>query len=313
MPSIAAGTHVHNAEFYWHLGDLRFIADFDEDYHSLHPRSTIADYERSAWLDFERSQIDVFGQTPFFLGIGNHETLAPKSREEFLLTFADWLDAPEIREQRLKDDASDHQMRTYYHWVRDGIDFINLDNATVDQFDAEQLKWLETLLEHDRHDAGIRALVVGMHEALPESIARGHSMSDSPTGETSGLRVYAQLLEIKQSKPVYVLASHSHYVMEGVFDTPYWREHGGVLPGWIIGTGGAYRYALPPAAPQARFARTHVYGYLLATVSPKDVNDSDPIRFEFQEVAETAVPSTITARYDADLIHHCYQQNAQGF
>jgi hypothetical protein len=311
MPSIAAGTHANHAAFYWHLGDLRAIYDFDDDYHSLHPKATIIEYEKSAWGDFEHSQIEPFGDTPFFLGIGNHETIPPKTREEFTLTFADWLDAPVLREQRSRDDPQDHQVRTYYHWIRDGIDFITLDNATVDQFDAAQLKWLKAVLQRDVEDANIRSLVLGMHEALPESLARGHSMSDSPTPEATGLEVYAALLNVRKVKPVYVLASHSHYVMEGIFDTPYWHEHGGVLPGWIIGTAGAFRYALPPAASQAKFAKTPVYGYLLATVSPKGVSTDDPIKFEFQQVTEASTPADVIERYGSDLVHHCYQENAQ--
>jgi Calcineurin-like phosphoesterase len=311
MPSIAAGAHAHRAAFYWHLGDLRAIYDFDEDFRSLHPKAPILEYLKSAWPDFERSQIEAFGDTPFFLGIGNHETIAPKTREEFTLTFADWLDAPPIREQRLKDDPHDHTVRTYYHWIRDGIDFITLDNATIDQFDAAQLKWLNAVLQRDRQDTTIRALVVGMHEALPDSIARGHSMSDSPTAEVTGAEVYAQLLEVQKDKPVYVLASHSHYVMAGIFDTPYWHEHGGVLPGWIIGTGGAYRYALPPGAGLAMFAKTHVYGYLLATVSAPGSNTQDPVKFEFQEVTEAMTPPDVVQKYGAEFIRRCHQENAQ--
>jgi hypothetical protein len=60
--------------------------------------------------------MEPFSDIPFFLGIGNHEVIAPKTREAFILTFADWLDAPAIREQRLRDDPHDHQVRTYYHW-----------------------------------------------------------------------------------------------------------------------------------------------------------------------------------------------------
>jgi hypothetical protein len=57
-------------------------------------------------------------------------------------------------------------------WYRtiDGVDFITLDDATADQFDAAQLTWLTQVLRNDRHDDAIRALVVGMHEALPESL-----------------------------------------------------------------------------------------------------------------------------------------------
>jgi len=278
MPAIAAGAHQSKAAFYWHLGDLRATYDFDQDYRILHPSGTIIDYQTNAWPDFQRSQIAAFGETPFFVGIGNHETVPPKSREQFTLAFADWLDTPELRAQRLKDDPQDHQVRTYYHWNRDGVDFISLDNATPEQFDAAQLKWVQGVLQRDTNDPEIRAVVVGMHEALPESLAGGHSMSDSPGGEVSGLAVYNLLLSVKKAKAVYVLASHSHFVMEGIFDTPYWQEHGGVLPGWIVGTAGAFRYLLPATAAQAKFAKTHVYGYLLATVRPRGTAAADPIQ-----------------------------------
>ncbi len=130
MPSIAAGARANQAVFYWHLGDLRAIYDFDEDFRVLHPKGNIAEYLNTAWLDFERNQIESFGTMPFFIGIGNHETIPPKTRDEYAATFADWLNAPAIREQRLKDDSHDHTVRPYYHWIRDGVDFISLDNAT---------------------------------------------------------------------------------------------------------------------------------------------------------------------------------------
>ena len=311
MPSIAVGAQANHAAFYWHLGDLRAIYDFDEDFRSLNPQAPIIEYLRSAWTDFQRSQIEPFGDVPFFVGIGNHETIPPKNREEFTLTFADWLNAPDIRSQRLKDDPHDHQVRTYYHWVREGIDFINLDNASPDQFDGSQMKWLTGVLKRAVDDPAIRAVVVGMHEALPESIARNHSMSDMPAGQVSGLQVYNQLLAVKRSKPVYVLASHSHYFMEGIFNTPFWREHGGVLPGWIVGTAGAVRYPLPPQASDAAFAKTHVYGYLLATVSPRGTHSDDPIQFAFQELTETDTRPEVLQHYGADLVHRCFQENAR--
>lgn len=311
MPSIAAGARTDHAEFYWHLGDLRATYDFDEDFRALHPTATIAEYLATEWIDFERNQIDSFQDMPFFLGIGNHETVPPKTREEFVVTFADWLDAPAIREQRLKDDPHDHKVRTYYHWIHDGVDFITLDNATPDQFDGAQLKWLSALLQRDTHDAGIRAVVAGMHEALPESLSRVHSMSDSPTADASGLQAYQLLLEVHETKPVYVLASHSHFVMEDIFDSVYWRDHGGVLPGWIIGTAGAVRYPLPPDVAPGKLARTHVYGYLLATVSASGSNKADPIHFEFREVPEQATSADVIQRFGPDLVHRCFQDNAR--
>ncbi|MGO9993102.1 MAG: hypothetical protein ACLPTF_11405 [Steroidobacteraceae bacterium] len=311
MPSIAAGARADHAVFYWHLGDLRVINDIDEDFRAQHPRASMGDYLSSAWIDFERNQIEAFGAMPFFLGIGNHETVPPKTREEYLTTFANWLDAPPLREQRLMDDPHDHTLRSYYHWIRDGIDFISLDNATPDQFDAAQIAWLKRVLQSAVHDGLVRALVVGMHEALPESLARGHSMSDDRNMQATGLQVYAALLEVRKTKPVYVLASHSHFVMENVFDTAYWHEHGGVLPGWIVGTAGAVRYALPPDAWRAKLAKTHVYGYLLATVSPPGADDKDPIRFAYKEVTEAAVPGEVAQRFGPELLHFCYQENAR--
>jgi Calcineurin-like phosphoesterase len=311
MPSIAAGTRASHARFYWHLGDLRFIRDFDQDYRQLNPKATIAEYLADAWIDAQRNQLEPFGDISVFLSIGNHEVIPPKSREAFLLTFADWLDAPAIREQRLRDDPHDHRVRTYYHWTIEGIDFVSLDNASPEQFDAGQLQWLKGVLERDRRDPELRAIVVGMHETLPDSMAPSHSMDDELIQQATGRQVYAQLLELRSSKPVYVLASHSHFLMEGIFDTPYWREHGGVLPGWIIGSAGAVRYPLPPGAQQAKLARTHVYGYLLATVQPRGASDRDPIGFEFREVVETAVPPAVKQRFGEALVRQCYQENFQ--
>ena len=309
MPLIAARSREASASFYWHLGDLRAIYDFDQDFKALFPTTTIINYTNAAWDDFIRQQVEPFGSTPFFLGIGNHETIPPKSRKDFLVQFADWLDAEPIRAQRMKDDPHDRTVRTYYHWVKDGIDFLNLDNASPEQFDAAQLTWINSVLARDEADRSVRAVVVGMHEALPDSIAKGHSMSDSPVAEASGRQVYQRLLSLQKSKRVYVLASHSHFFMEGVFNTPYLRDHGGVLPGWIVGTAGAVRYPLPPDYTSAKAAQTHVYGYLLAKVSPPGKHDDDPIWFEFHEIKEANVDPSLMKQFGSDLVHSCYAEN----
>src|SRR5215470_1776034 len=64
MPSIAAAAHASRARFYWHLGDLRFIRDFDQDYRQLNPNATIAEYLADAWIDAQRNQIEPFGDIP---------------------------------------------------------------------------------------------------------------------------------------------------------------------------------------------------------------------------------------------------------
>ena len=127
-------------------------------------------------------------------------------------------------------------------------------------------------------------------------------MSDAPTPQATGRQVYQELLALRKQKPVYVLASHSHFFMEGIFNTPYLKEHEEVLPGWIIGTAGAVRYKLPDDAKDATAAREHVYGYLLAKVSSRGKNDRDPIRFEFHEVGRGDVPAEVVQRFSSGLV-----------
>jgi hypothetical protein len=313
MPGIAEVAKKNQAAFYWHLGDLRLTTGFDEDIshqpeHIAKPLS-VAEYEQIEWPDYIESQIKPFGSIPFFVGIGNHETVPPlKTREDFILQFADWLNAPVLREQRLKDDPKDYRVKTYFHWIDRGVAFYYLDSATADQFDAAQVAWFEKALAKDLADPAVRTIVTGMHKALPESISADHSMNESPTGIESGRRVYADLLRAQNEarKRVYVLASHSHYFMDGIFNTDYWKEHGGVLPGWIVGTGGAQRYPLPPGAPNARIAMQNVYGSLLGTVQP-----SGEINFEFKKLEETDTPESVTARYGKDFVHWCFAENSR--
>jgi hypothetical protein len=311
MPAIAAGAIRDHAEFYWHLGDLRAIYDFDQDFKQAAAlqgkQLTILDYENQAWSDFIESQTKPFGSMPFFLGIGNHETVPPKTRADFLVQFADWLNAPILQEQRLKDDPRDRKLHAYYHWTKGGIDFISLDNASRDQFDVDQMKWLETLFARDKADPGIHAIVLGMHAALPDSISAGHSMNESPEGVASGRVVYQDLLKLRGEthKNVYLLASHSHFFMDGIFNTEYIRSHGGALPGWIVGTAGAVRYPLPPNSGDAAAAVTNVYGYLLATVDAEDGS----IRFEFKQLQEQDIPAEVVGKYTASFVHECFAGN----
>lgn len=314
MPTIAQDISSRTrAQFYWHLGDLRAISNFDEDISQRADARpmTILEYENTIWQDFIQNQANAF-TVPFFLGIGNHEAISPKSRADFIIQFADWLDAPVLKEQRLKDDPNDHRLKTYFHWIQNGVDFIYLDNATTDQFDAAQMIWFNKVVNKAEADPSVTTIVVGMHEALPDSLSAFHSMSDYPNGVVSGRAVYQRLLEAQNRghKLVYVLASHSHFYMDGIFDSDYWKANGGVLPGWIIGTAGAVRYALPKEANKARAAKTNVYGYLLATVNPAG-SPAGTIRFDFRELKEKDTPNSITSRYGENLVHQCFEKNTQ--
>jgi len=311
MPAIAAGVKQKGASFYWHLGDFRAIYTFDEDL--LHQPENIAkplniiSYEEHAWDDFIESQIAPFSPVPVFLGIGNHDTIPPKTREQYDIQFADWLDSPILQAQRLRDDPRDRKIKTYYHWIEGGVDFISLDNATDDQFDSAQLHWFQKVLQADSADPEIHAIVAGMHEALPESISMNHSMNQSVQGTESGRRVYQSLLKAQNDahKHVYVLSSHSHYYMDGIFNTEYWHANGGVLPGWIIGTAGAVRYPLAPNAKDARAAETNVYGFLTGTVQP-----NGEINFAFQRLSESDIPAPVAERYTPPFVHWCFAENS---
>jgi calcineurin-like phosphoesterase family protein len=311
MPAIAEGVKQQGASFYWHLGDFRALYNFDEDIqhepeHLARPLS-ISDYEQVAWDDFLKNQIAPFAPVPVFLGIGNHETVPPHTRELYLIQFADWLEAPKLREQRLHDDPRAHRLTAFYHWIERGVDFINLDNATEDQFDDAQLAWFEKVMQADAASPEVRTIVVGMHKALPDSISKSHSMNESPAGTESGRRVYRDLLKVQNDghKRVYVLASHSHYFMDGIFNTEYWRANGGALPGWIVGTAGAVRYKLSEDRAGARAAETNVYGFLLGSVK----TDGE-IDFAFQRIRGTDVPAAVVERFTPAFVHWCFAENS---
>jgi hypothetical protein len=165
MPTIAT----HSAEryqpaFYWHLGDLRATYKIDEDMAAAaaskgQPLSCEA-YLKAAWPDFIEHQIAPFGATRFYLGIGNHEVIPPRTSTEFASQFQDWLLTPRLAMagrdeldiagaksgpcQRIA--ARPYRSATpYYHWVRSNVDFIYLDNSTG-IFPKDQLDQLEKMV-----------------------------------------------------------------------------------------------------------------------------------------------------------------------
>jgi hypothetical protein len=312
MPAIASSVLASRSEFYWHLGDFRAIYTFDEDI--VPPASlrlptkplNIIQYETAAWPDFIAHQIAPFGALPVFLATGNHETIPPATREQYLLQFADWLTAPALQAQRLKDNPQDRKLRAYYHWVQHNIDFITLDNASRDQFDDDQVKWLRSVLDRDEKSGQIQTIVVGMHAALPGSLGDDHSMSNWPQGNQSGRAVYDALwhAETTAHKHVYLVASHSHYYMEDVFRTNTWK--GKVLPGWIVGTAGAVRYRLPAGTVPSRKAMTDVYGYLTGAAAA-----DGSVTFAFHPLNEADLLRTSQGKYADALVHWCYEQNKQ--
>lgn len=311
MPAIAKGVRASGAEFYWHLGDFRAIFKFDEDLvppplPGIPPKTMgITDYQSGAWPDFISHQLGPFGDLPVFLGIGNHELIPPMTRGDYLAQFADWLDSPVLREQRLKDDPADRKLHSYYHWVRGNVDFISIDNASVEQLDPAQLHWVHTVIDRDEQSEQIRTIVIGMHEALPGSLSEAHSMSESGQGERTGRELYEALWHARDTahKRVYVFASHSHFYMEDVYRTKAWQ--GKVLPGWIVGTAGAQRYVLPSDVTPGPKAMTNVYGYVVATV---DIDGSLSASFERISLddllkANPTVPEP--------LVRWCYEENHQ--
>jgi Calcineurin-like phosphoesterase len=318
MPAIAAHSAQFAPSFYWHLGDLRAIYKIDEDmaFTAAKNGQVLAcdNYERLAWSDFIANQIAPFGQVPFYLGIGNHEVIAPKTEESFKRQFVEWLDQPVLQQQREKDKEPP-QPEPYYHWIQGGVDFIYLDNAS-NSFSKDQLTWLHHRLDSARNNVEVKSMVVGMHEALPDSLANDHSMGDkgpNSPGTVSGREAYKALKDFQDQsrnpdgshKSVYVLASHSHFYMQDIFETdPLKANKATPLPGWIIGTAGAVRYPLPKNPPAT--AETDVYGYLLATVAANGT-----IEFSFQKLHESDIPQSVRQRYPDALVPWCFARNSQ--
>jgi hypothetical protein len=306
MPAIAANSRKFAPSFYWHLGDLRAIYKIDEDMEAASANNgmilTCADYHRRAWPDFIANQIAPFSETPFFVGIGNHEVIPPKDENQFVSQFSGWLSTPVLNDQRKADgDKDPTEPKSYYHWIDHGVDFIYLANANGN-FSNEQITWFDGVAARAQNNDAVLSLVVGMHEALPDSISSDHAMCDkNQAGCDSGRHVYNTLLNTQKRKPVYVLASHSHFYMNGTFNNHPPDQR---LPGWIVGTAGAVRYALPKNAPPD--SATDVYGYLLGTV------DKDgKINFAFQKLTEDAVPEYVRQRYPAWLVPWCFAENSQ--
>ncbi|MGA2132245.1 MAG: hypothetical protein ABSH50_08140 [Bryobacteraceae bacterium] len=310
MPAIASAIRSSEAKFYWHLGDFRAIYDFDEDMvppaslHLNYPRLNIISYLTTAWPNFIEHQLKPFDGLEIFLGIGNHEMIFPETRAGYIHQFAGYLDTARLREQRAHDKDSGG-VRTYYHWVMNGsIDFISLDNASGNSFDNAQMEWVRRRLAEDRKSRAITTVVLGAHEALPGSKGMSHSMCDSAAGIETGRELYNLLWNLHQAgKKVYILASHSHFVMDDVYNTPYWKDH--VLPGWIVGTAGAVRYRLPPGTSGATIARTDVYGYLLASV----MRDGT-IQFDFKQIGLDDLLRANAGKVPNALVQWCYAENS---
>lgn len=327
VPAIAADVAQYAPEFFWHLGDFRWNTTIDEDMDCNNMLKTPVGSECSlsqnlrartkVWQDFEASQVESF-TVPVVLGIGNHEMVGHWSEADFRQTFRCWLAAPVLQKQRAEDDKSGVRKaslpNTYYHWQLGPVDFINLDNAGNrwtghdPAFGTEQRTWLMDVLKHDAADPGVKSLVIGMHAALPDSLSPGHSMCESPEGRKTGRLVYDALWNFQNAthKSVYVFASHSHYYLADIYNTP--AHQGRVLQGWIIGTAGARRYKLPPGTKGSANARERTYGYLLATVNPDGKRDGT-IGFKFQMIEKKHLPATVKARYTSRFIDECFADN----
>jgi hypothetical protein len=321
MPKIARDVESRRAstpaEFYWHLGDLRGMYRIDCDMlKRKYPKydcvarpaaglqfNDFNEYLKNAWDDFIQQQIKPFGSTPFILGIGNHE-LINRTREDFECKFSDWLKQPPLVAQFKKDlkrGVPTLAGNTYFHFVKNGADFIYLDNAGDDAaYTPEEVTWLARVLAADAKDDKVKTIIVGMHAALPLSLERGHAMDQTCKGYCSGLQAYdllwnAQNLTAapKKRKHVYVLASHSHFFRENIYDTP---EHKGrVLPGWIVGTAGAEQYK--------QASERIMYGYMTV-----EVRADGSIGTQFHEVTRESQPLATGAGAE-ELTAFCFEQN----
>ena len=307
MPAIAAKVKAENDSFYWHLGDFRWMTMEDQDIEALEPGGKWTShftYQQHAWDDFFTHQLVAFGSFPVFLGRGNHETVSPMTREGYIAKFGAYLNRPEILAQR-KADGAPATAQPCYHWTHDGVDFINLDNASHEEFSDAQLHWLRSVLDRDlAPHSGIHTIVAGMHEALPHSTSSNHAMDDWELGVRSGEEVYNWFFEAqKAGEIVYILASHSHYYAPNIFSSAYWKQQGKVVPGWIIGTAGAHRYKLPAVSDKA--SKTDIYGFLRGSVHADGTID-----FKLHQLSESDLVQSRWPHAPLDAIHECYVANS---
>ncbi|MBV8732212.1 MAG: hypothetical protein JO336_20580 [Acidobacteriia bacterium] len=311
MPVIAQRAKAAGARFYWHLGDLRALYGVDEDYAGLHRRdpamSTMTAYLKNAWDDFEQNQVTPFARLPFFLGIGNHETI-DRTREQFIAQFQKLLNIEPIRRQREADQANDHTVRTYYHWHEPGTDLINLDNAKS-VFDDAQLQWAMKVTAADETNPDVQLLLVGMHESLPDSYSQDHSMTQGSDKGASGRALYKRLLEFqkKSGKPVHIFSSHSHYYLTDIYNTGAWQANGGVLSGTLIGTAGAQHYSVPPEVKSFATWAENEYGYAVVRVNP--VGASRAVQVEFVPVKRQDVGAELENKFGRDTVDFCFSKN----
>jgi hypothetical protein len=346
MPKIAQSIADHRedvpVEFYWHLGDFRALYRTDCDYAAFHHLNLICDpgqrhpmtdkipaaYLDTAWDDFIEHQMLPFGTTPVFLAIGNHELINPnpdsiegkttrpaRNFDTYQKTFQWWLSHPLLNAQREADAAKNYpkpERNTYYHFVKNGVDFISLDNAGGDaSFSPRQLEWLDHLLKMDAQDQSIKTIIAGMHAALPLSTKHGHAMDKTEAGFCTGRKAYEMLFDAQQldgppekQKHVYVLASHSHFFESDIYASPELlaEHHGKVLPGWIIGTAGAEQYIEKDPATK-KDVRAIMYGYLQIQVRPDGT-----LRPRFKEVYAQSQP-VIKADWFNELTRFCFNDN----
>ena len=311
MPVIARRAKALDARFYWHLGDLRALYKVDEDYAGLHRKDpaalTMEAYGKAAWDDFEQNQVALFGALPFFLGIGNHELIG-RTEDQFVTQFHKLLDIDPIRRQREADDPNDHTVKTYYHWIESGVDFINLDNANS-IFDDAQLAWALKVIAADETNPAVKLVLVGMHESLPDSYSFDHSMNQGSDKGASGRTVYKALLALRQKsgKPVHVFSSHSHYYLTDIYNTGAWQSSGGVLPGWLVGTAGAQHYSVPPEVKSFTTWAENQYGYAVVRLTPGSTTRA--VEVQFVPVKREDIGPMLVNKFGRETVDFCFSQN----
>lgn len=212
----------------------------------------LGDMELTPQLDghFEKILQDL-DPIPFYPTIGNHEVkqLGRFEVEKAEMTrrfLSNFLGTPRTPAKSALGDRV-----TYSVTLPGGLHFIALDNVSQKGFGAAQLAWLAADLEQARRDPSVRAIVVGMHEALALNGATHHSMDDD--GEVGAADSAAALALFQKAHVDLILASHEH---------GYWDYEQGGIHSIITGGLGA------PLKGSA--GKEHAFHHLLEL----DLNDS---------------------------------------
>jgi hypothetical protein len=187
LPWAFKQAHARHATAFFFLGDMELTSSFDPH--------------------FSR-ELALLDPIPFYPVLGNHEVkrfgLVPlgvhHGHKKFRERFLDNARTP-------VKSALDGEV-VYSVNLPGGLHFVALDNVSQKGFGSRQLEWLDADLDRARQDAGVKHIVVTMHEPLAKNGVSTHGMDDD--GPEALADSQAALASFVKHKVSLIIASHVH-------------------------------------------------------------------------------------------------------